>query len=127
MDGRGIVWAMPENKPFPEPDECPMIKVGEFWELPKPPGALDKVMDAIEGDGSILSYLSASIFSREINEFGAFGHMNEWNNHWIIGSDWTIKKREFLLAFVFSPKFFKMIAILPKFKNPLFDFRKIWF
>lgn len=41
-------------------------------------------MEAIEGDGSHWSYLSASIFMREINEFGASWHGCSWSTHEII-------------------------------------------
>lgn len=40
-------------RPFPEPDDCPKMK-GVFLESPKPPGALDNVMEVIIGDGSPL-------------------------------------------------------------------------
>jgi hypothetical protein len=35
---------------------------------------LDDFMDAIEGDGSAWSYLSASLFAREAAELGALWH-----------------------------------------------------
>jgi hypothetical protein len=41
-------------------------------------------MDAIEGDGSHLSYLSASLFAREISEFGAMWHGCSWSGHEIV-------------------------------------------
>jgi hypothetical protein len=84
MDGGGIVWAMPVNANFPKPDEC--VEKSPAGD-PKPPEAVDDIMDVIEGDGSLWSYLSASIFFREISEFGAFGHMCNWSTHKIIGND----------------------------------------
>jgi hypothetical protein len=42
-------------------------------------------MDAIEGDGTPLSYLSASLFSRELPEFGAVWHGINWRSHSIVG------------------------------------------
>src|SRR4051812_34654359 len=44
-------------------------------------------MEAIDGDGSALSYLSASIFVRELGEFGARWHGCSWSTHKILGAD----------------------------------------
>jgi len=85
-DGNGFVWAMPEDAPFPEPDECPRLE-GGFLHPPKPPGALADAMRAIEGDGTPWSYLCASLFSREIREFGAMWHGSDWNTHTILDRD----------------------------------------
>jgi hypothetical protein len=49
---------------------------------PKPPeGALADFMDAIEGDGSLRSYVSASIVRRELDELGAWWHGIQWGTH----------------------------------------------
>ena len=80
-DGNGVVWAMPEDLPFPEPEECPTT------DPPRPSGALDDVMEAIEGDGSPLSYLYASVLWRELMEFGAVGHGVYWDTFDILGHD----------------------------------------
>ncbi len=85
-NGNGIVWAMPEDLPFSEPDECPKLE-GVFLGPPRPSGALDNFMDAIRGDGALWSYLSASIFAREAAEFGAIWHGSSWSTHVILGSD----------------------------------------
>jgi hypothetical protein len=97
--GYGIVWAMPETSDFPDPNECvmsPRPKLGFIApkyperQFPRPPRALDYVMDVIEGDGTHWSYLSASIFAREMAEFGAWWHGQEWSTHIVIGDDpWT--------------------------------------
>lgn len=84
-NGNGMVWAMPEDAPFPDPEECPKLK-DRFLGPPCPPGALDHVLKAIEGDGSPRSYLSASLFAREVAEFGAMWHGCDWSTHIIIGS-----------------------------------------
>jgi hypothetical protein len=73
LNGNGFVWAMPENVPFPAPDSCPRVST-HFLNPPKPVEALDDVMKALEGDGSPWSYLLASLFQREIGEFGAIWH-----------------------------------------------------
>ena len=48
-----------------------------------PPGAVP-LMQAIEGDGSPWSYLSASILSREAAEFGAIWHGCVWSDQTIL-------------------------------------------
>ena len=49
-----------------------------------PPGALADVMDAIEGDGSLRSYIQASILRREIGELGAWWHGISWGVHTLL-------------------------------------------
>ena len=58
-NGNGFVWALPESAEFPAPDALPMLG-DRFLNPPKPPAALDDVMEVIEGDGSPWSYISAS-------------------------------------------------------------------
>ena len=62
-DSHGVVWAMPVNADFPEPQHCPCIEnvlVGP----PKPPTALEDFMEAIKGDGSPWSYFCASLLAQ---------------------------------------------------------------
>ncbi len=97
-NGNGFIWAMPESAPFPPPEECPRLD-DVFLQPPKPPQALDQLMEAIDGDGSPWSYLSASLFACEAAEFGAMWHGCEWSEHSIIGADpWrrdsTAKERQ---------------------------------
>lgn len=83
-NANGFVYALPADAPFPEPEECDQH--GEhFLEPPIPPGALPDVMKAIDGDRSAWSYLCASIFARELTEFGAWWHGCEWSTHKILG------------------------------------------
>jgi len=92
-NGNGIVWAMPENLSFPDPKACSRLK-DRFLKPPRPLGALDDVMEAIEGDGSPWSYLSASVFAREVAEFGAMWHGCSWSTHVILGKDpWSFPQR----------------------------------
>lgn len=37
--------------------------------------------DAIDGDGSLRSYIQASILRRELEELGAWWHGLEWSTH----------------------------------------------
>jgi len=85
-NGNGFIWGMPQGAPFPDPDECPRL-MDRFLEPPNPPEALDELMDAIDGDGSPWSFLSASIFAREAAEFGAMWHGCHWSTHAILGTD----------------------------------------
>jgi hypothetical protein len=85
-NGNGIVWAMPANAEFPDPEQCPKVKV-RFLEAPKPPAALDDVMEVIQGDDSPWSYLVASLFQRELKEFGAMWHGTNWNTHRVLGEN----------------------------------------
>ncbi|QQE66201.1 hypothetical protein GFS31_28990 [Leptolyngbya sp. BL0902] len=50
-------------------------------QMPNPMGSLPNLMGGIEGDGSLASFLSASIFMREIREFGRFGRYTRWTYH----------------------------------------------
>jgi hypothetical protein len=97
-NGNGVVWAMPEDSPFPEPAACfeamrnrrksPATPHGfpDFLgEPPMPPQAQKDIMNAIAGDGTPWSYLSASIFCREAGEFGAMWHGCEWSAHELLG------------------------------------------
>jgi hypothetical protein len=90
-NGNGIVWAIPDAE-FPEPEKCIRMK-DTFLQPPKPLNALDDFMDAIEGDGSPLSYLSASLLDRELCEFGAQWHGFQWTTHTILGAEpWSGEK-----------------------------------
>jgi len=44
-------------------------------------------MEAIDGDGSAWSYLSASLFAREAQELGAIWHGLSWSDEAILGGD----------------------------------------
>jgi hypothetical protein len=85
-NGNGVVWALREDAPFPEPGDCPN-QDGSLFRPPRPPGALDNYMEAIEGDGAPWSYFSASLFAREAAEFGAIWHGANWSCHTILGAD----------------------------------------
>ena len=79
-NGHAVVWATPAGSDFPEPQEC-SLREFSVLERPRPPGALDDVMEVVEGDGSAWSYVSASLFWREIREFGAIWHGCDWTSH----------------------------------------------
>ncbi len=93
-NGSGFVYAMPEDAPFPEPEECPTEKAPPLglFNPPRPPDALEHVMDAFEGDGSPLSFLEASILFRELEEFGAVWHGCSWSCHTIL-CDYPVRSK----------------------------------
>ncbi len=82
-NGNAVVWAMPVKAEFPDPKLCPRLQ-GVFLKPPKPPGALDNTMAAIEGDGTPWSYICASLLARELGEFVALWHGHQWSAHDIL-------------------------------------------
>ena len=81
-NGNGIIWAVPADASLVAPDDCPRLE--DTWlQPPRPPGAV-RLMQAIEGDGSPWSYLSASILCREAAEFGAIWHGCVWSDQTIL-------------------------------------------
>jgi hypothetical protein len=91
-NGNGVVWAMPLDTTFPNPDYCLRLE-DRFLAPPKPTAAVDDVMEVIEGDGSPWSYLCASLLGREIYEFGAMWHGCSWGTHKILGKNpWAANK-----------------------------------
>jgi hypothetical protein len=85
-DGYGVVWALPMGKEPPDPDRRPKF-LRRFLGPFKPFSALRDFMGAVEGDGTPLSYLSASIAARELAEFGARWHLQTWNTMIILDRD----------------------------------------
>ncbi len=83
-NGNGVVWAMPRGTPLPPPDDCPRME-DVFLRPPKPIDALDDAMQAIEGDGSLFSFLSASVLARELGEVGAKWHGISWGRQRFVG------------------------------------------
>ena len=86
-DGNGFVWALKEGDHFPEPtdkgNEWGVSRISQPFASvpisnPKPPGALVDFREVIEGDGTPLSYLCASVLARELFEFGALWHGRFW-------------------------------------------------
>ena len=80
-DGNGIIWAVPADAPLIPPEDCPKLE-DMFLSPPRPLEAVP-LMQAIEGDGSPWSYLSASILCREAGEFAASWHGARWTSQTI--------------------------------------------
>ena len=81
-NGNGIIWAVPADGPLVVPDDCPRLE--DTWLQPLRPRGAVPLMQAIEGDGSPWSYLSASILCREAAEFGAVWHGCVWSDQTIL-------------------------------------------
>ena len=88
-DMNGVVWALPSGQSLPDPTDCDEEILPDLaWALdridllaPYPQGALLNTMEAIEGDRSPVSYLSASFLAREFSEFGADYHGIYWGDY----------------------------------------------
>lgn len=78
--GLGLTWALPELLSTTEQLEA-AIAAAKGTQPPQPRGALPTVVEALEGDGSLSSFLAASIFLRELKEFGRFGKQARWSHH----------------------------------------------
>jgi hypothetical protein len=72
-NGHSVVWAMRDNAHLPPPS------LGSSEAPVRPAGALADPMEALEGDGSLRSYLYASVFARVAASVGAFGHGVYWD------------------------------------------------
>lgn len=103
--GMGITVALPSLLSTTERLES-AIESASPDQAPSPMGALPNLMRGIEGDGSLASFLSASIFIREIREFGRFGRYTRWTHHRFVAAvpprltwQWRTKMPE-----DFSPK-----------------------
>lgn len=76
LGGNGRIWAVPADAVPVASGESPKV---EDVRAERPPGAAVTLMQAIEGDETPWSYLSASILSREAAEFGAWWHRCDWS------------------------------------------------
>lgn len=77
--GNGEIRAVPADAVPGASSESPSLD-----ELMVPPPGAIPLMQAIDGDGSPWSYLSASILSREADEFGAWWHGCDWSVQTIV-------------------------------------------
>jgi hypothetical protein len=81
IGGNGWTFAIPKGFEVPFPDD--LERAAAF--PPEPPrGAFAHVMDAIDGDGSLRSYIQAAILRRELEELGAWWHGLEWSTHTLL-------------------------------------------
>jgi hypothetical protein len=79
--GIGTTVAIPGILSSTEQLELAIQNVTKEKPTPVPEGSLTNLMEILEGDGSLASFLEASIFMREIREFGRFGAYARWVHH----------------------------------------------
>lgn len=82
--GLGVVWAVPETLGTTSQLEASLKGSNTMANVPKPDGALEHFMEAIEGDRSAVSFMVASLLRRELQEFGSLGDRHNWNHHELI-------------------------------------------
>lgn len=99
LGGNAYVYAVPEGTPLLEPEEC-KTSMGRFTDPPILPGALEDFMEAVEGDGSPWSYLSASLLARELMEFGAYWHGCSWSTHTIVDEKATAGQDDYFFPYM---------------------------
>jgi hypothetical protein len=85
-NGNGIIRAIQSMEDEQEGDT---ITNDDLFVPPLPRGAMDTVMEGIEGDGSPWSYMCASLFAREAEEFGALWHGVSWETHYVVSPDFS--------------------------------------
>jgi len=78
IGGNGWTYALPAQSPVPT---ALQLEVMDSFPPAPPNNALEHVMDAIEDDGSLRSFVQASILRRELEELGAWWHGLEWSTH----------------------------------------------
>ncbi len=79
--GVGATVAIPGILSSTEQLELAIEQVTQASPTPTPEGSLGNLMESLEGDGSLASFLEASIFVREVREFGRFGAYARWIYH----------------------------------------------
>ncbi|MBD2463298.1 hypothetical protein H6G89_19875 [Oscillatoria sp. FACHB-1407] len=84
--GVGVVWAVPEELSSTAQLEKALVSSTSLSQIPKPVGALSNFMEVIEGDRSPVSFIIASIFRRELQEFGALGQRCNWSHHQLVNA-----------------------------------------
>jgi hypothetical protein len=86
VGGNGVAWAVPRGRRLPPVERCTWVEgSGVVRSVPRPPGALEDYMEAVEGDGSPWSYVCASLLARQLGEFGAWWHGLDWSTHLLVG------------------------------------------
>lgn len=83
-EGAGLIFAVPKFLSTTAYLEKALHVSNTLSQVPQPQGALSHYMEAIEGDGSAISFMMASIVRREFQEFGAMGKRCNWSHHRLI-------------------------------------------
>lgn len=87
LNSLGVVWAVPAGNPQPAPEDCEWAKTARHKSAPKPPSAIDNVMDVIDGTRTPWSYVSACLLDRELRDFGATWHGVWWGHQIVVDDD----------------------------------------
>lgn len=82
--GIGHSCAVPEHLSCTVQLEAALTEGTEWHYPPFPEGALQQIMEAIDGDRSPLSFLLASLWRRELQELGTAGKDRQWGHHRLI-------------------------------------------
>jgi len=80
--GNGIVFAMRKGSRWP--DWQSMRSKTAVVYFTQPPEAVPDLMQVIEGECTPETYLSASLFCRDIQELGAYWHGAGWSDHTLL-------------------------------------------
>lgn len=82
--GMGVTWALPDFLSTTVDLEAALRTVGTGSIPPHPKGALSHVMDSMTGAHTPVSFLVASLLSRELRELGRTGPNRRWSQHRLI-------------------------------------------
>ncbi|MGA1475122.1 MAG: hypothetical protein ACO4AI_08140 [Prochlorothrix sp.] len=95
--GQACTWAVPEFASGTAQLEEALVD-SDRQTNPRPAHSLDTVGMALTGDGAPASYLLASLFCRELDEFGVVGTQCHWCNHRLVAAlpakvqwEWKVK------------------------------------
>jgi hypothetical protein len=83
-EGQGKTWALPAALSTTAQLEKVITTPASPDRPPRPAGALDDVMAAVQGDRSPTSFLIASLLRRELLELGGLGTGSNWRQHQLI-------------------------------------------
>ncbi len=94
-NGNGFTFVIPEGMEPPGPSQLGVHSRGGFFSpyvagrprITGPKGMDPDVSRYLEGDGSPLSYLEASLWVREMAELGAVWHGSWWSAHSVLVAD----------------------------------------
>jgi len=81
--GQGVTWAVPEWASGTAQLEEALVD-RDVSQAPQPQPHLDHLMEALEGDRSGTSYVMASLYWREVQEFGWVGSQCRWVHHRLV-------------------------------------------
>lgn len=84
--GMGVTWALPDLMSTTAHLETALEATKHSSIPPRPRGALSHVMEAIQGDYTSLSFMAASLLTRELKELGRTKANCRWLKHRLIAA-----------------------------------------